>query len=109
MKFAVATLLALPLLAVATPLEVRQSAGSCSTGSVQCCDSTVSSTSAEGNLLAGLLGIVLGDITGLIGLTCSPISVVGVGSGSECSANVVCCSNTQVGGLIGIGCLPITL
>ena len=40
--------------------------------------------------------IVLGDLTGLIGLTCSPISVVGVGSGSECSSNVVCCSNTQV-------------
>ena len=79
--------LALPLLAAATPVELvaRQS---CSTGSVQCCNSTVAvsepvgdvngticspsvrssqANSASGNLLLGLLGIVLGDITGLIG------------------------------------------
>ena len=36
-----ASLLALPLLAVATPVERRQS-GTCSTGSIQCCNSTVS-------------------------------------------------------------------
>lgn len=107
MKFAAASLLALPLLAVATPLEVRQS--SCSSGSVQCCDSTISSSSAQAGLLAGLLGIVLGDLTGLIGLTCSPINVIGIGSGNACSSNTVCCSNTQLGGLIGIGCIPITL
>jgi len=108
MKFAaVASLLALPLLAAATPLEVRQS--SCSTGSLQCCDSTISSTSAEAGILAGLLGIVLGPLTGLLGLTCSPINVIGVGSGNACSANAVCCDNTQAGGLIGIGCIPITL
>ncbi|KAI0371976.1 hypothetical protein BV20DRAFT_941118, partial [Pilatotrama ljubarskyi] len=59
--------------------------------------------------LLGLLGIVLGDITGLIGLGCSPISVVGVGSGNACSANAVCCENNSVGGLLSIGCLPIEL
>ena len=40
-KLSVAALLALPLLAVATPLEVRQ-AGSCQSGSLQCCNSTTS-------------------------------------------------------------------
>ena len=54
------------------------------------------SNSASGNLLLGLLGIVLGDITGLIGLNCSPLSVVGVGSGNACSANAVCCTNNNV-------------
>lgn len=141
------TTLALPLLAVATPVEL-QARQSCSTGSLQCCDSTVSvsihrvswkdapiltgrahlqANSAEANVLLGLLGIVLGDITGLIGLNCSPLTVVGVGSGNACSANAVCCENNNVvsvrarkylvpgrssrkqGGLISIGCLPVIL
>lgn len=109
MKFTTATILALPLLAVATPLEVRQAAGQCDTGSIQCCNKTVDSQSAEANVLLGLLGVVLGPITGLLGLDCSPINVVGVGSGSACTASPVCCSNNAVGGLINIGCLPITL
>ncbi|KIP08222.1 hydrophobin [Phlebiopsis gigantea 11061_1 CR5-6] len=112
MKLTTASILALPLLAVATPLEVRQN-GSCDTGSLQCCQSTVSTTSTNGQdllgTLEGLLGVVLGDVTGLLGLGCSPISVVGVGSGNACTASPVCCSNNAVGGLINIGCIPITL
>ncbi|PIL27536.1 hypothetical protein GSI_10687 [Ganoderma sinense ZZ0214-1] len=102
------TTLALPLLAVATPVELaaRQS---CSTGSQQCCNSTVAANSASANLILGLLGIVLGDLTGLIGLDCSPISVIGVGTGNACSAQAVCCTNNNVGGLISVGCVPITL
>ncbi|KAI0091265.1 fungal hydrophobin-domain-containing protein [Irpex rosettiformis] len=111
MKFTVATLLALPLLAVATPapLEARQSAGNCNTGPIQCCQQTISSTSSQANLLAGLLGIVLGPVEALLGLNCSPIGVIGVGSGSTCNASPVCCTNNAVGGLISIGCVPITL
>ena len=41
------TLAALPLLAVATPLEVRQSGSSCSTGAIQCCNE-VQSVSRRG-------------------------------------------------------------
>ncbi|KAI0674333.1 fungal hydrophobin-domain-containing protein [Trametes maxima] len=82
---------------------------SCSTGPVQCCNSVTESNTASGNFLLGLLGIVLGDITGLIGLNCSPLSVVGVGSGNACSSNAVCCTNNNVGGLISIGCLPVIL
>ncbi|KAI1798184.1 fungal hydrophobin [Ganoderma leucocontextum] len=107
-RVAVFATLALPLLAAATPVELaaRQS---CSTGSEQCCNSTVAANSAEANVLLGLLGIVLGDITGLIGLNCSPLNVIGVGSGNACTAQAVCCTNNNVGGLISIGCLPITL
>lgn len=53
-------------------------------------------SSVAGGLLLGLLGIVLNDLNVLLGLDCSPISVVGVGSGSACSANVVCCENNAV-------------
>ncbi|KAI0330322.1 fungal hydrophobin [Cubamyces sp. BRFM 1775] len=108
--------LSLSILAAAMPGGSPTSApastptgSSCSTGPVQCCNSVESSNSAAASLLLGLLGIVLGDITGLIGLDCSPINVVGVGSGNACSSNVVCCTNNNVGGLISIGCLPISL
>nr|AGC26950.1 hydrophobin [Polyporus umbellatus] len=104
----VVTALTLPLLAAATPveLEARQS---CSTGSIQCCNTVEDAKSASASLLLGLLGIVVGDITGLIGLNCSPLNVVGVGSGNACSANAVCCQNNNVGGLISIGCVPVIL
>ncbi|KAI0646332.1 fungal hydrophobin [Trametes meyenii] len=101
--------LSLSLLAAAMPGGSPPGAGSCSTGPVQCCNSAVEANSASGNLLLGLLGIVLGDLTGLIGLNCSPLSVIGVGSGNACSSNVVCCTNNNVGGLISIGCAPISL
>ena len=45
--------------------------------------------------LAGL-GINVQDITGQIGLQCSPLSVVGVGAGNGCSASPVCCQNNNV-------------
>lgn len=52
--------------------------------------------SAEANFLAGLLDIVLGPVTGLLGFGCSPISVVGLGSGNGCSAHPVCCENNSI-------------
>ncbi|EIW55689.1 fungal hydrophobin [Trametes versicolor FP-101664 SS1] len=98
-RVAVASVLALPLLAAAQ---------SCNTGPIQCCNSVEKSDSAAGSAILSLLGVVLGDITGSIGLGCSPLSVVGLGQ-SSCSASPVCCQNNNVGGLISIGCLPIEL
>ena len=57
-------------------------------------------SSAEATKLLGLLGIVLDDLNVLLGLSCSPISVVGVGSGSECSGTTVSCSDGVVVSLI---------
>ena len=71
----------LPILAAATPveLEVRQS---CSTDDIQCCNSVEQSNSAAGSTLLGLLGIVLQGVAVPLGIGCTPISVVGVGSGA---------------------------
>ncbi|TBU48960.1 fungal hydrophobin, partial [Dichomitus squalens] len=93
-RVAAFALVALPLLAAATPLEGRgEPASSCSTGPVQCCNTwynaQASDPAAAGIL--GLLGIVLQDLTVAVGLSCSPISVIGVGTGNACSANAVCC------------------
>ncbi|KAI0750517.1 fungal hydrophobin-domain-containing protein [Fomes fomentarius] len=101
--FALSTL---AILAAATP-TARQ-ASSCTTGAVQCCQSTTTASDPAAASLLGLLGIVLQDVNIPVGLNCSPISVVGAGGGT-CSANTVCCEDNSHGGLISIGCLPVSL
>ncbi|TFK65626.1 hydrophobin-251 [Pluteus cervinus] len=98
--------LVLPLLASAAVLP-RQT-GNCNTGSISCCNSVQSSQSTAVTQLAGLLGIDLGSITGLIGLSCSPLSILGAG-GNSCSAQPVCCTGNSFSGLINLGCSPINL
>ncbi|CAL1711621.1 unnamed protein product [Somion occarium] len=84
--------------------------GQCNTGNVQCCNTVESADSESGSALLGLLGIVLNvPANVLLGINCSPITVIGGGVGSSCSANPVCCENNSVGGLINIGCIPINL
>ncbi|KAJ7627230.1 hydrophobin 2 [Roridomyces roridus] len=73
----------------------------------QCCNSVVSSSSSAASAVAALLGL---DLTGLnvpVGLSCSPITVVG----NNCGGTSVTCDspNTEWGNLIAINCLPITL
>ncbi|OJT01998.1 Fruiting body protein SC1 [Trametes pubescens] len=78
--------LALPLLAAAQ---------NCNTGAVQCCNSLEKSDSAAGLAILSTLGLGLGDVTGQIGLQCSPLSAVGVGA-SSCKSSPVCCQNNNV-------------
>ncbi|TFK70588.1 hydrophobin-263 [Pluteus cervinus] len=99
------SLIALPLLASASVLP-RQ--GDCNTGSISCCNSVQSSTSESVTSLAGLLGIVLPTIEGLVGLGCSPLSILGAG-GNSCSAQPVCCTGNTFSGLINLGCSPINI
>ncbi|KAI0360663.1 fungal hydrophobin [Trametes cingulata] len=98
-RVAVASVLALPLLAAAQ---------SCNTGPIQCCNSVESADSAAVAGILSVLGVVLQDTTAQVGVQCSPISVVGAGQ-SSCSAKPVCCENNNVGGLISIGCVPVEL
>ncbi|KAL9713316.1 Hydrophobin-3 [Leucoagaricus gongylophorus] len=104
----------LPLLAIATavprtdsPPDGGSSDSQCDTGPIQCCNQVQSSDSSVVSLLAGLLGIVLGPIEGLVGLSCSPLSVVG-GSNS-CTAQPVCCTGNNFSGLLVLGCTPISI
>ncbi|KAF9045352.1 fungal hydrophobin-domain-containing protein [Panaeolus papilionaceus] len=103
------SVLALPILAAATAVELdaRQS-GNCNTGDIQCCNNTFSNTATTLASLSSLLGISLPSISGLIGLACSPISVLGAG-GNSCSAQPVCCTNNSFNGLVSLGCSPINL
>ncbi|KLO09587.1 fungal hydrophobin [Schizopora paradoxa] len=88
----------------ATPTPVNQ----CNVGSLQCCDSVQSASSGIVQTLLKLLGIVLGDITGEVGLTCSPITGIGL-SGDDCNASPVCCTGNSFNGIIVVGCSPINI
>ncbi|KAH9950780.1 hydrophobin-domain-containing protein [Amylocystis lapponica] len=94
---------------VTSPAPTSTSAGQCNTGSIQCCQSTEAANSPAGSLLLGLLGVVVQGVDVLLGLDCSPINVVGVGSGNTCDASPVCCEDNSVGNLISIGCVPVSL
>ncbi|PPR00076.1 hypothetical protein CVT24_008978 [Panaeolus cyanescens] len=100
------SLFALPLLAAATTLQVRE--GDCNVGDIQCCNSTQQSNSTTLGMLSSLLGIQLPSIGGLLGLSCSGIGILGI-SANSCSAQPVCCSNNQFNGLISLGCIPINI
>ncbi|KAK0476336.1 hydrophobin-251 [Armillaria novae-zelandiae] len=101
-------LLALPLLASATAVVPRDDGASCATGTTQCCDSVQSPSSNVVQTLLGLLGIPIGSVTANVGVTCSPISVIGVG-GTSCSNQVVCCENNSFNGVVALGCTPINI
>ena len=46
--------------------------------------------------LLGLLGVVVQGVDALVGLSCTPISIIGVDSGASCSGTAVCCQNNDV-------------
>ena len=85
----------LAILAVATPTPNDTPPQTCTTGPIQCCQSTTTAGAPAAAAILGLLGVVVQDLNVLLGLDCSPISVVGVGSGSACSAQTVCCENNS--------------
>ncbi|KAI9060704.1 fungal hydrophobin [Trametes sanguinea] len=99
------TIASLAILAVATPTPEA----SCSSGAIQCCQSVEPANSATAANLLKSIGVVVQDVTAQIGITCSPISVVGVGGSDACSANTVCCENNSFGGLVAIGCAPVSV
>ncbi|KAJ7834997.1 fungal hydrophobin [Mycena olivaceomarginata] len=75
--------------------------------SPRCCSSVQDSNSSAASAVAALLGL---DLTGLnvpVGLSCSPITVIG----NNCGGTTVVCDAPQNswGALIAINCIPITL
>ncbi|KAK0200381.1 hydrophobin-251 [Desarmillaria ectypa] len=72
------------------------------------CKRAVAGLTAALRTLLGLLGVVVGSVGVDVGITCSPLSVIGVG-GNSCSAQTVCCANNSFNGVVAIGCTPINV
>ncbi|THH11333.1 hypothetical protein EW146_g8077 [Bondarzewia mesenterica] len=81
----------------------------CNTGSIQCYNTTETSSSPGIGIILALLGIVVDEISVLVGFGCSPISIIGIGSGGTCAQQPVCCTNAIFGGLINVRCSPINI
>ena len=82
MKFTAtfAALAGFATLAAATPTPGGSSGSS--SGTDLCCESTGNPSTNSGIAsLLGLLGVVIQDLDVIVGIDCSPITVVGVGSG----------------------------
>ncbi|KAJ7898571.1 fungal hydrophobin [Mycena olivaceomarginata] len=102
-KFSVVVASVLVTLAAAIPTSVPIT----TPDSDQCCASVVDSKSTAAGAVLGLLGIDLGDISIPVGLSCSPITVLG----SNCGGITTRCDAPEIewGNLIAINCIPITL
>ncbi|KAG7094371.1 hypothetical protein E1B28_007972 [Marasmius oreades] len=99
---------ALTTLAAATALP--RGGGGGGDSDTQCCKQLVPASDKSAAAILGLLGIVLQDLTVIVGLNCSPITVIGSNNGA-CSdgSNTVNCDDNSHGGLISIGCVPVTI
>ncbi|TFK32895.1 fungal hydrophobin-domain-containing protein [Crucibulum laeve] len=110
------SVLALPILAAAsavprnTPPTIPASSCAATTGSVQCCNSTQDSSQLTSTLIGLLttLGVSASGLTALVGVTCAPITVIGVG-GDSCNSQAVCCTNNNFNGVVALGCTPVNL
>ncbi|KAK7681585.1 hypothetical protein QCA50_015318 [Cerrena zonata] len=105
----IASALLLASFAMAVPQFVPGAAGSCNVGDLQCCDQVQTPDSESLTGIFGALGISADNLSGLVGVTCTPITGIGAGSGSSCQANPVCCDDNSFGGAVSLGCVPVNL
>ncbi|KIJ62692.1 hypothetical protein HYDPIDRAFT_114369 [Hydnomerulius pinastri MD-312] len=94
------------------PLAALVAAGTesqCNTGPIQCCNS-VQQASQVSNL-ESLCGITQADagVLGLVGLGCTPITVVGTGSACNAQQQPVCCTHNDFKGDVTLGCSPVNI
>ncbi|KAF9447865.1 fungal hydrophobin [Macrolepiota fuliginosa MF-IS2] len=106
-----AVLVALPIIVSAVPAPTEpHSHGQCNVGEISCCRHTQEIPGApSAGVSGGLLGGLGLNIPFLLGIDCTPISVLGIG-GNNCAAQPVCCENNSFNGLINLfNCAPINL
>ncbi|KAK0225461.1 hydrophobin-251 [Armillaria fumosa] len=106
-------ILALPLLAASSAVPRQDTnttvtGGKCNTGSAQCCKSVQDPESSAVQNALGVLGIPIGEITANVGLACTPITVLGLGT-TSCANQPVCCDNNNFNGVVALGCTPINV
>ncbi|KAJ7733196.1 fungal hydrophobin [Mycena olivaceomarginata] len=75
--------------------------------SPQCCASVTSAQDGAASLVTAIFGLDLSGVLVDVGLSCSPITVIG----NNCGGTTVTCDapEKEWGGLIAINCIPVTL
>jgi len=93
------------VLAVATPTGGK---GQCATGGQYCCNSIQNSSSPSVLALLGSVGGTAGANIP-VGVTCTPVTVIGAAAGSSCTQQPVCCNGNNFNGVVVVGCTPLSL
>ncbi|KXN88455.1 Fruiting body protein SC1 [Leucoagaricus sp. SymC.cos] len=88
------TVFALALPAIVFATAAPRAGGQCDTGPVQCCNQVLQTNDPTVTEMVASLGIAASDVIPLVGVTCTPITVIGVG-GVTCNAQTVCCKNNK--------------
>ncbi|KIJ22510.1 hypothetical protein M422DRAFT_197095, partial [Sphaerobolus stellatus SS14] len=70
-----------------TPISICQ----CNTGKAQCCNTVQSASDLPVPIIASLLGIVISGPDVLVGLGCTPITIIDLDQGANCAQQPVCC------------------
>ncbi|KAI9573453.1 fungal hydrophobin-domain-containing protein [Boletus coccyginus] len=87
------------LVAVATADSVSQ----CNTEDQYCCNTAITQTTQSLGLIDVLGGLDLGA-----GITCTPISIIGI-PGNSCTQQPVCCTDNNFNGAVNLACTPINV
>ncbi|KAG2117439.1 hypothetical protein BD769DRAFT_1485154 [Suillus cothurnatus] len=90
----------LPLRSSLSPIPSASAMANATLGNIQCYKSFTT--------VAYLLDLVQ-VVAGFVGVSCSPMSVVSTGSGTECKQQSMCCGNNKMNGLVNVGYTPINL
>ncbi|ESK88490.1 hydrophobin 1 [Moniliophthora roreri MCA 2997] len=98
----------LTVTSLATLAAATMPASQCTTLPIQCCNSVHNAWDPTASQLLGLLGILIQDMNVLVGISCTAISVIGIG-GNSCTVHPLCCENNDFTPLIAIGCVPVDL
>lgn len=77
------TTLALAAFAVAGPTSFYAKRDTCSSGTLSCCNTNQPASNINEPTLGGLLPIDISNLNIPVGITCTPISVLGAGSGAN--------------------------
>jgi hypothetical protein len=93
-KLPIAIVSSLAILAAATPVPTDGgSTNQCTTEQQQCCNSLSKAGDPGTAALLGLLGIAVQSLDVVVGINCTPITVLGVGSSSwSVFCDLVVCS-----------------
>ncbi|KAG7094693.1 hypothetical protein E1B28_001840 [Marasmius oreades] len=98
---------ALTTLAAATAVPRNGGGGDSGT---QCCQQVTQASDPAVAVILKSIGVVLQNLDVLVGLDCSPITVIGSNNGACADgSNTVNCDDNSHGTLISIGCVPVSV
>ncbi|KAF9042980.1 hypothetical protein BJ165DRAFT_1328212, partial [Panaeolus papilionaceus] len=79
---------------------------SCNSGPVQCCGSLQAPSQYNAAAVASALGLAVQDVTGQLGVQCTPLTGIGAGTGNNCASSPLCCQRNFESQGAGVNCSP---